>query len=190
MPPSLHPAHAAIIHHTEQWLTRAVIGLNLCPFAKAVHVKKQIHYAVSTATTADSLLADLETEISDLIAIDPSLRSTTLLIAPDCMEDFLDFNDFLAIADLTLRQLRVAGVLQIASFHPSYQFADTEPADITNFTNRAPYPILHLLREDEVARAVAAYPDASEIVDRNLATMQRLGTDGWHALGIGGEIPK
>ena len=167
------------------WLERAVIGLNLCPFAKGVHVKGQIHYVVSGAQTPEELLQDLVVELKELQAQDPSARDTTLLIAPDCLGDFLDFNDFLAHADQALLDLDVDGVLQIASFHPDFQFAGTSVNDITNFTNRAPYPTLHLLREDSIDKAVQAFPEAESIFEQNMQTLERLGAAGWAALGVG-----
>ena len=173
------------IEDTRVWLERAVIGLNLCPFAKSVHVKGQIHYAVSRAQTAQELLQDLISELKELLALDPSVRDTTLLIAPDCLADFLDFNDFLAEADQALLDLELDGVLQIANLHPNYQFAGTTANDITNFTNRSPYPTLHLLREDSIDRAVDAFPEPETIFEKNMQTMERLGVEGWAALGVG-----
>ncbi len=167
------------------WLERAVIGLNLCPFAKSVHVKGQIHYAVSRAQTAQELLQDLVSELQALVSLDAMLRETTLLIAPDSLANFLDFNDFLAQADQVLLDLALDGVLQIASFHPQFQFAGTSADDITNFTNRAPYPTLHLLREDSIDRAVEAFPEAETIFEQNMKTLERLGSAGWAALGVG-----
>ena len=166
------------------WLERAVIGLNLCPFAKAVHVRAQIHYAVSPATTAPALLQALVQELQDLVALDPATRDTTLLMAPDCLAGFMDFNDFLATADQALHRLALDGVIQIASFHPDFQFANTSANDITNFTNRAPYPTLHLLRESSVDRAVAAFAQAESIFERNMHTLRELGPAGWAALGL------
>lgn len=173
------------VEETRVWLERAVIGLNLCPFAKSVHVKGQIHYAVSRARTAPELLQDLVRELKELAEFDPSKRDTTLLIATDCLADFLDFNDFLALAEQALRDLDLDGVLQIASLHPDFQFAGTTGDDITNFTNRSPYPTLHLLREDSIDRAVQAFPEASAIFERNMETMERLGVEGWAALQVG-----
>lgn len=177
-------SHAAL-EDTRVWLERAVIGLNLCPFAKGVHVKGQIHYAVSRARTSQELLPELIVELKELLALDPSARDTTLLIAPDCLADFLDFNDFLAEADQALLDLELDGVLQIASFHPDFQFAGTSASDITNFTNRAPYPTLHLLREDSIDRAVQAFPQAESIFEQNMQTLEQLGSAGWAALGVG-----
>ena len=177
------------IADTQRWLERAVIGLNLCPFAKAVHVKGLIHYAVSEATTAAELLADLKNELNSLVNTNLAVVSiaydTTLLIAPYCLEDFLDFNDFLAKADKLIAKMKLEGIIQLANFHPDYQFAGTEPDDITNFTNRAPYPTLHLLRESSIDQAVEAFPEAEAIFEVNMATMERLGAQGWNDLGVG-----
>jgi len=173
-----------VIADTRAWLERAVIGLNLCPFAKSVHVKGQVFYAVSRATTVQALLDDLIAELKELAAMDDKVRDTTLLIAPDCLQDFLDFNDFLFDADRALVDMELDGVLQIASLHPRYQFAGTLENDITNFTNRSPYPTLHLLREDSIDRAVAAFPNPESIFEVNMQTMERLGLDGWKALKV------
>lgn len=174
-----------VIADTQAWLERAVIGLNLCPFAKSVHVKGQVHYAVSQAIDRAGLLEDLIYELNQLVELDAKARDTTLLIAPYCLQDFLDFNDFLARADRALAKLKLDGVLQIASLHPYYQFADTAEDDITNFTNRSPYPTLHLLREDSIDRAVAAFPNPESIFEVNMQTMERLGAEGWAALKVG-----
>lgn len=175
-------SHDAVVAATRHWLTEAVIGLNLCPFAKAVHVKDQIRYAVSKAVDMEGVLTDLEIEIQALMAASPDAVDTTLLIVPQALGDFLDYNDCLFFADRMLKQLRLEGIVQIASFHPLYQFEDTEPDDIENYTNRAPYPILHLLREDSIERAVQAFPDAEEIYERNQETLRRIGLAGWNAL--------
>ncbi len=175
----------AAIEATRRWVDRAVIGLNLCPFAKAVQTKGQVHYVVSQATDAHDLLADLKTELQALHASDPAQRDTTLLIAPHAFPDFLDFNDFLDRADRLLRKMRLDGEYQIASFHPQFQFADAPTDDVSHYTNRAPYPILHLLREASIDRAVQAFPDASLIFEKNVQTLRTLGVDGWRALGVG-----
>jgi hypothetical protein len=174
-----------VVQDTVAWLERAVIGLNLCPFAKSVHVKGLVHYAVSHATDAQALLDDLICELKDLAALDDKARDTTLLIAPYCLEDFLDFNDFLGLADQALVDLALEGELQIASLHPHYQFGGTSEDDITNFTNRSPYPTLHLLREASIDRAVAAFPNPESIFEVNMQTMERLGPAGWGALNVG-----
>lgn len=166
------------------WLEKAVIGLNLCPFAKAVHVRGQVHYAVSQARTPDMLAADLERQLRELVACDPLVRDTSLLMAPHCLQEFLVFNEFLDRADRMLVDLDLDGTIQIASFHPDYQFADAAADDVTNCTNRAPYPTLHLLRESSIDRAVAAFPDAEAIFGRNMQTLQALGSDGWKSLDL------
>jgi len=173
-----------IIANTQRWIERAVIGLNLCPFAKAVHVKKQIRYVVSSATTPEELLKDLIDELELLAETSSEKIDTTLLIHPAVLGDFLDYNDFLDLADATLDELDLAGELQIASMHPLYQFADTQPDDIENYTNRSPYPTLHLLREDSVDKAVAAFPEADQIFEKNIATMAKLGHEGWDMLWL------
>jgi hypothetical protein len=175
---------AVVLSDMQHWLEQAVIGLNLCPFAKAVHVRGQIHYVVSHAKDSASLLDQLEAELSDLIAIDPQVRDTTLLMAPWCLESFLDFNDAMRAAQRRLKRLGLVGVIQIAGFHPLFQFAGTKDDDVGNFTNRAPYPTLHLLRETSVDRAVAAFPQAEAIFEHNIETLERLGRPGWDALGV------
>ena len=169
---------------TKLWLERAVIGLNLCPFAKGVHVKNQIRYGVSTAQTPEELLRDVLSEFEVLAEASPAEIDTTLLIHPHVLTDFLDYNDFLEVIDAALEEVDLADMLQVASMHPQYQFADTEPDDITNYTNRSPYPTLHLLREDSIDEAVAAFPEAEQIFDKNIETMRKLGHDGWNALGL------
>ncbi|MBI3369923.1 MAG: DUF1415 domain-containing protein [Burkholderiales bacterium] len=171
-----------VVAHTRAWVERAVIGLNLCPFAKAVEVKALMRYAVSAATDAAALRADLLAELQTLAASDPAQLETTLLIHPHVLGDFADFNDFLDIADALLVDLDLDGVIQIASFHPRYRFAGTEADDVGNATNRSPYPTLHLLREDSIARAVAAFPEAEAIYDTNVATLNALGAAGWDSL--------
>ncbi|CAG9165265.1 hypothetical protein LMG23992_00405 [Cupriavidus laharis] len=177
--PSSASHQDAVIAATRHWLARAVIGLNLCPFAKSVYVKEQVRYVVSDATQAADVLDELERELKRLAETDPAQVDTTLLIVPEALADFLEFNDFLYFADRLLGSLRLEGTLQIASFHPQYQFEGTEPDDIENYTNRAPYPILHLLREESIARAAEAFPDAADIYERNMETVRRLGHEGW-----------
>ena len=172
------------IADTVRWLERAVIGLNLCPFAKAPHVKGQIHYAVSEAKGLEGLRDELIEELQALAALSAEERETVLLIVPHMLRDFLDFNDFLDEADGVLQELDLEGEFQVASFHPDFQFAGTEPDDITNYTNRSPYPTLHLLREASIERAVQAFPEAETIYEANMATLQKLGLPGWRALGV------
>ena len=170
------------IEDTRHWLEAAVIGLNLCPFAKAVHGKGQIRWRLSEAREPKALLADLVQELQFLATADAQAVETTLLVHPHVLDDFLDFNDFLDVADAALVDLGLDGALQIASFHPQYQFADSEPDDITNHSNRSPHPTLHLLRESSIARAVASVPDAADIYERNLETLRGLGHAGWQTL--------
>lgn len=180
----MDPTAEEAIAATRAWVDRAVIGLGLCPFAKAVQVKNQIRYVVSDARNSDVLLDDLERELRALAEAPPEDVDTTLLIHPLVLTDFLDYNDFLEVADEMVDALELTGVIQVASFHPQFQFADTEPDDITNYTNRSPYPILHLLREASVEAAVAAFPEAEQIYEKNIETLRRLGHAGWNALGL------
>ncbi len=178
-----HDAQAdAVIAATRDWLEKAVIGLGLCPFAKSVHAKGQIRYVVSAARTPDALVEDLLAELRTLEAAAPEAVETTLLVHPGVLADFEDYNDFLDIADALLDELELAGVIQIASFHPQYRFAGTMRDAIENFTNRSPHPMLHLLREASVEKAVTTYPDVADIPEKNIETMNRLGLDGWLAL--------
>ena len=172
----------AIIARVQQWLERAVIGLNLCPFAKAVYVKRQVRFVVTAAETADELLAELAQELTLLDQADPQILSTTLLIHPGVMQDFLEYNAFLEEADAAVEALDLTGVLQVASFHPDYQFADSAPDDIENYSNRSPFPILHVLREESIDQAVDAFPDPESIYGENLKTLRRIGHAGWRAL--------
>lgn len=171
-----------VIAATREWLEKAVIGLNLCPFAKAVYVKNQVRIVVSTARHLDGLLEDLDREMNTLATADPETIDTTLLIHPTLLPDFLDFNDFMQLAEAAVVDHGLEGVIQIASFHPAFQFEGTEPDDIGNYTNRAPYPTLHLLREASIARAVAAFPEAETVYARNIETLEALGLARWQAL--------
>ena len=174
----------AVLTQTKHWLEKAVIGLNLCPFAKAVYVKNQIRLVVSKARHADDLLEELDRELELLVATPASEVDTTLLIHPTLFEDFLDFNDFLEVAEGVVDEHGLEGVIQLASFHPQFQFDGTEPDAISNYTNRAPFAILHLLREDSVERAVEAFPEANAIFEQNIATLTALGAVGWVGLGL------
>ncbi|GAB2878212.1 DUF1415 domain-containing protein [Pseudoduganella ginsengisoli] len=176
------PDHDTIIAATQKWLEKAVIGLNLCPFAKAVHIKNQIRYVVCDATTPEALLELLMDELQLLSDTDPAKVDTTLIIHPNVLQDFEDYNEFLDVADAALEDMQLDGELQVASFHPDYQFADTDKNDIGNYTNRSPYPTLHLLREDSIDRAVEAFPEAEAIFEKNIETMEKLGHDGWDNL--------
>ena len=173
-----------VLAKTRHWLEAAVIGLNLCPFAKAVYVKNQVRLVVSKARHADDLLEELDRELDLLVSTPTSEIDTTLLIHATLFEDFLDFNDFLEIAEGVVDEHGLEGVIQLASFHPQFQFDGTEPEAISNYTNRAPFAILHLLREDSVERAVEVFPQADAIFDANIATLEKLGLPGWKALGL------
>lgn len=174
----------AVLAQTRHWLEAAVIGLNLCPFAKAVYIKNQVRLVVSRARHADDLLEELDRELDLLVATPSEEVDTTLLIHPTLFEDFLDFNDFLEIAEGVVGEHGLEGVVQLASFHPQFQFEGTEPDDIGNYTNRAPFAVLHLLREDSVERAVEAFPQAESIFEQNIATLEKLGHEGWKSLGL------
>lgn len=167
---------------TRRWLERGVIGLNLCPFAKAVYVKEQVRFVLCEARDEAGLLQVLREELLLLRDTDPARIDTTLVVHPHVLGDFLDYNDFLGTADALVAELGLEGAIQVASFHPDYRFAGTRADDVGNNTNRSPFPMLHLLRESSVERAVAAYPDPDSIVQRNLRTMQRLGREGWKRL--------
>jgi uncharacterized protein len=180
----MRKAHQEIVAATQRWLERAVIGLNLCPFAKAVHVKRQIRYIVSVARDEQTLLAELLEELQLLYDAAPETIETTLLIVPHLLADFLDYNDFLDVAEHAVGELSLDGEVQIASFHPHYQFAGSSPNDVENYSNRSPFPILHLLRESSISRAVAAFPDAASIYQRNIETLRQLGRKGWQALWL------
>jgi len=172
----------AIIKTVRHWVDRAVIGLNLCPFAKAVQVKGQVRYVVSDAMDAEDVLQDLGDELARLIEADPQEIDTTLLILPHALPDFYDFNVFEAWSARLLKRMRLIGQLQIATFHPAFRFADSEPDAVENCTNRSPYPVLHLLCEASIDRAVQSFPDAAAIYEKNMATMRGLGREGWRKL--------
>ena len=173
-----------VIADTRRWVDRAVIGLNLCPFAKAVQVKGQVHYAASRAEAAPDLIKDLAVQLQALVNEDAEDRDTTLLMVPHGFDDFLAFNDFLDLADELLVDMELEGVIQVAPFHPKFQFEGTAADDVTNATNRSPYPTLHLLREESIDRAVEAFPEAEAIFEANLQTLNQLGAAGWQALQV------
>jgi len=174
----------AVITATRNWLERAVIGLNLCPFAKSVHVNQRVRYFVSSAQYTDELLDDISSELRVLHDADPDVCETTLLIHPGVLNEFIEYNHFLHAANAEISKQGLAEEFQIASFHPDYQFGDAEPDDIDNYTNRSPYPMLHLLRESSITRAVAAFPDAADIYEKNIETLRRLGHAGWQRLWL------
>ncbi|MEO8299904.1 MAG: DUF1415 domain-containing protein [Burkholderiales bacterium] len=171
-----------VLAETRAWVERAVIGLNLCPFAKGPQAKGQVRYALSDATDTDALLADLVAELQRLADTAIEQTETTLLVHPFVLGDFIDYNHFLDRAERAVARLGLEGVIQVASFHPQYQFAGTDERDVSNATNRSPYATLHLIREASIDRAVAAFPEADAIFEANIATMQRLGAEGWARL--------
>jgi hypothetical protein len=171
-----------IVAATRLWLERSVIGLNLCPFAESVYRTDRVRFRVSKQRSASALLDDLRAELRELQAADPLRCETTLLIHPWVLTDFIEYNDFLDVCEATIAELGLEGELQVASFHPQYQFAGTQSEDIENYTNRSPYPTLHLLREASIERAVAAVPDTDEIYRRNIRTLRDLGHAGWQRL--------
>lgn len=183
--PDPTPTDETVLACTRKWLERAVIGLNLCPFAKSVHARGQVHFAVSAAESPAQVLEDLARELDELVARDARERDTTLLVAPRCLAQFLDFNDLVTRGERLIRKKGLQGVVQLASFHPHFCFADAAEDDVTNFSNRSPYPTLHLLREDSIDRAVRAFPDAESIYGANLQTLRTLGAQGWEALDVG-----
>lgn len=167
---------------TRRWIERSVIGLNLCPFARAPLVGDRVRIQTSTARDIATLTLDLRSELQHLQAADPTTCETTLLVHPYVLEDFLDFNDFLDVGDALLRELDLEGEIQIASFHPDYRFADSAADSVENCSNRSPYPTLHLLRESSVDAAVTSSIDTAAIPKRNIETLRELGMEGWHAL--------
>lgn len=173
-----------VAEHTKQWLEKAVIGLNLCPFAKAPHVKNLVRIVVSEARHLDGFLEDLDRELQLLGNTPASELETTLLVHPTLFPDFETFNQMLEIADDAVVENELEGIVQIAPFHPDFQFEGTEANDISNYTNRSPYPTLHLIREDSIVKAAEAFPDASAIFDRNIALLEKMGHEGWDKLDI------
>ena len=173
-----------VSEHTKQWLEKAVIGLNLCPFAKAPHVKNLVRIVVSEARHLDGFLEDLDRELQLLGNTPASELETTLLVHPTLFPDFETFNQILEIADDAVVENELEGIVQIAPFHPDFQFEGTETDDISNYTNRSPYPTLHLIREDSIAKAAEAFPDTSAIFDRNIALLEKMGHEGWDKLDI------
>lgn len=172
-----------VLAETRRWIEQAVIGLNLCPFARTVYVKNQVRIVVSHARHLDAFLDELDAELERLQSTPAEQIDTTLLVHPTLFPDFLQFNDFLAVVDEVVSEHDLDGVIQVASFHPQFQFEGSSPDDISNATNRSPYPTLHLLREDSIERALSSEAgDADAIVERNIATLQALGHEGWQRL--------
>ena len=178
------PDSATVTDHTRQWLEKAVIGLNLCPFAKPPHVKNLVRISVSQARHLDGFLEDLDRELQLLGDTPADELETTLLVHPTLFPDFDTFNQMLDIADAAVVDNGLEGIVQIAPFHPDFQFEGTDSDDISNYTNRSPYPTLHLIREDSIAKAAQAFPDASAIFERNIALLEEMGHEGWDKLDI------
>ena len=178
------PDSATVTDHTRQWLEKAVIGLNLCPFAKAPHVKNLVRISVSQARHLDGFLEDLDRELQLLGDTPADELETTLLVHPTLFPEFDTFNQMLDIADAAVVDNGLEGIVQIAPFHPDFQFEGTDSDDIGNYTNRSPYPTLHLIREDSIAKAAQAFPDASAIFERNIALLEKMGHEGWDKLDI------
>ena len=177
------PDDATILENTRRWIEKAVIGLNLCPFARAVYVKNQVRIVVSHARHLDAFLDELDAELTLLKETPADQIDTTLLVHPSLFPDFFVFNDFLNVVDDVVAEHELEGVIQVASFHQMFQFEEVELDDISNATNRSPYPTLHLLREDSVEKAIASDAgDAEKIVERNIATLKNLGAEGWQRL--------
>jgi hypothetical protein len=174
-----------IIEQTKKWLTDAVIGLNLCPFAKSVMLRNQIRFEVCESSDPDKVLSVLRQELTHLSESPASEIETSLLILPNFYKNFSEFNEFLMFSDLELDNLRLRGKIQIADFHPLYQFAGTASNDIENYTNRSPYPILHLLRESSIEHALRSFSQPETIYQRNIQTLHQLGHQGWVNLGVG-----
>lgn len=164
-------SHETVEKAVRQWLDNVVIGLGLCPFAKPVVAAGKLEITVSEASDPDSLINDLERALARLTDDGPD---TIVVAISNWLHDFADYNDFLDIADALIEAMALVGVIQIASFHPDYRFAD-EPADsISHYTNRAPYPLLHLLRESDVEQAIAQHPDPESIPARNIEKLESL----------------
>ena len=178
------PDSATVADYTRQWLEKAVIGLNLCPFAKAPHVKNLVRISISQARHLDGFLEDLDRELQLLGDTPADELETTLLVHPTLFPDFDTFNQMLDIADAAVVDNGLEGIVQIAPFHPDFQFEGTDSDDIGNYTNRSPYPTLHLIREDSIAKAAQAFPDASAIFERNIALLEKMGHEGWDKLDI------
>jgi uncharacterized protein len=179
---SLAPSADQAIEATALWIELAVIGLNLCPFAARVVNARQLRYQVCESSDELAVLKAVAQELEWLAKADATVVDTSVLIAPNCLANFIDFNDFLGDAQAVLEDLGLEGEFQIASFHPHYQFEGTLADDIGNYTNRAPYPTLHFLREDSVSKAVDSVGDTDAIIVQNQETLAKLGLKGWQAL--------
>jgi len=176
------PSDDDVLAATRRWLEQAVIGLNLCPFAKSVYVKDQVRLVVSRARHLDAFLDDLDRELELLKTTPAEQVDTTLLVHPTLFPDFLVFNDFLNVADDVLAEHELEGVIQIAPFHPDFVFEGEEDGDMSHFTNRSPFPMLHLIREESLEKAIASFGDTDVIYERNIDVLRKLGAEGWRRL--------
>jgi len=178
------PDSATVTDHTRQWLRKVAISLNPHSIAKAPHVKNLVRISVSQARHLDGFLEDLDRELQLLGDTPADELETTLLVHPTLFPNFDTFNQMLDIADAAVVDNGLEGIVQIAPFHPDFQFEGTNSDDIGNYTNRSPYPTLHLIREDSIAKAAQAFPDASAIFERNIALLEKMGHEGWDKLDI------
>lgn len=168
------PSNEQILNEVNQWLDKVVIGLNLCPFASRPYQQKQIRFTISQCNTDACLLEELQNELKLLAETKAEKIETTLLIVPNMLQDFYDYNDFLDYVDGLIADNEWEGIFQVATFHPDYQFGGTQPEDAENLTNRAPYPILHLLREASLEKAIEHYPNPELIPEHNIETVNNL----------------
>ncbi|THF63219.1 DUF1415 domain-containing protein [Pseudothauera rhizosphaerae] len=168
---------AEIEQQTRRWLEDVVIGLNLCPFAHQPHQHGRIRITVTEAADEESLLEALQEEMSLLDAAEETEIETTLLVTPYMLDDFEQYNQFFDLVDVWLQEFGWEGDYQVASFHPDYRFADTDPDDPGNLTNRSPWPVFHLIRESSIDRALASHPDVDGIPARNIERVKALGAD-------------
>ncbi|KKN38629.1 hypothetical protein LCGC14_0751600 [marine sediment metagenome] len=169
-----------IVKSVQKWVNTFVMDMNLCPFAKHEMLKNRVRFATTKAISEEELLRSLQDEL-ELLNNDSSVE-TSLLIHPNVLQDFYDYNEFLSYADELLLEMGLEGIYQIASFHPHYQFGGTNPDDAENYTNRSPYPLLHLIREASLERAIEEYPDVDQVPIRNVALMNSLGQNKLQAL--------
>lgn len=165
------------ISHTRNWIESIVIGLNLCPFAKGVVHQEKVRYRISLANRYEDLLEDLLNEIQFLLDNEPEEVETSVIIHPNALTDFEDYLGFLDLAEEILEEGELEDMIQIAGFHPDYLFADSDTHDPANYTNRSPYPMLHLLRAQSLESAIEAYGDTSAIPERNIELMRDLGLE-------------
>ena len=172
------PTEKEIIQTVKNWIANFIIQYNLCPFAKKPFVQNKISYIVYEGEDLEELATILQQTFTDLQTISRSSLETTIIILPNLLQNFNDYLAFLEVANRLIFALRLEGIIQIASFHPNYQFAGTNKEDVTNYTNRSPFPLIHLLREDSVTEAVTHYEDIEEIPERNMELMRQLRKDG------------